>query len=411
MYRRGVLLRCNPGPSRPNIQRPATNQWVKYQFYTPKELRAHIQKDYLNHKILGFAARCALFGASCVGFAVAAYRVAVFALEEQPIYNQWVPRHREITFIEKIQEGESDMWILRFALPNSYDYLGYKSVTSVEVLIDNHWLFPARRWYTPISHSEQRGIVEFAVKLHNPGELSSHFRNLEPGDKVLLGPWIKEWRYKPNQYREVGLVCANSGITPALQLLVNALDDPSDKTKFSLLYCNRAPDAIPFKKKLEAIQARYPDRFRVTFTVTSAKSAVPVVAERATQMLVEHGRPADQYSKGQLKGAALAYEQGENGKIVPVTMMQAKEEDYRGWVGLVNRDLVLEGIPPPADDVMVLCCGPQAFMANLCGRPVGWFRTTYFEGMYHGILKDMGYKKRQVYKFGTSWTNTMVGVA
>merc|ERR1711916_174136 len=133
-----------------------------------------------NHKVLGFAARCALLAGVCGMLTMGMYRVTVLAMESRPIAKQWLPRHREITFLERIHEGgESDMFIYRFALPNSYDYLGYDAIASVELLVDNHWMWPARRWYTPISHPEQRGIVEFAVKHHTPGEFSSHFRDLE----------------------------------------------------------------------------------------------------------------------------------------------------------------------------------------------------------------------------------------
>jgi NAD(P)H-flavin reductase len=416
MLRRCVTL-YPPGASAPRhnsgqMQRPRENVWMIRENMSPRQIWAYVQKEYLNHKVLGFAARCGLFGAVLAGLGVVAYRGAIFFMEDRPLFQQWLPRYREITFMERIPEGNTDMWIYRFALPNSYDYLGHKAIASVEIMVDNHLLFPARRWYTPISHPEQRGIVEFAIKHHTPGELSAHFRTLEAGDKMLMGPWIKEWRYKPNHYKDVAFLCGNSGITPCLQLLVSALDDPSDKTRFSLLYCNRAPDAIPFKKKLEAIQARYPDRFKLTFTVTGGvKDTKTVIAESATKVLQEHGQPSDRFSAGALKGSAMAYDLGESGKIAPVQMMKSEQEGYDGWVGMVNRDLVMEAIPPPSADVMVLACGPQAFMSNLCGRPVGLLRYTYVEGFYHGILKDMGYKWRQVYKFGTSWTNTFASVA
>ena len=394
-------------------QRPGSFDWVVREKATPRELFDRFQTDYLNHKVLGFAARCALFAGFCGMCTIAAYRVAVLALESRPIAQQWLPRHREVTFLERIHEGgEADMFIYRFALPNSYDYLGHKAIASVELLVDNHWLWPARRWYTPISHPEQRGIVEFAIKHHTPGEFSQHLRELEPGDKMFMGPWIKEWKYVPGRFREVGFICGNSGVTVALQLLVTALSDPTDTTKFSMLFCNRAPNAIPFKEKLQAIQDKYPDRFRCTFTVNGgASNTAEVEVPEATEKLAEHGSPLSSYKLRAPRPGNLAYDTAAGGRVKPVTLVKADDEDYDGYVGLVNRDLILASIPAPAPDVMLLCAGPQNMMTNLCGRPVGWFRTTYFEGLYYGTLKDMGYSWSQVYKFRTPWSNTFAGVA
>ena len=84
------------------MQRSGTMQWMIRDKATPREAWEYFQKEYLNHKVLGFAARCGFFGLVCTGIGVALYRLAVLSLEGLPISQQLVPRHREITFLERI---------------------------------------------------------------------------------------------------------------------------------------------------------------------------------------------------------------------------------------------------------------------------------------------------------------------
>lgn len=56
----------------------------------------------------------------------------------------------------------------------------------------------------------------------------------------------------------------------------------------------------------------------------------------------------------------------------------------------------------------ILVCGPQTMLAHVCGRTSPLGNITYWQGSFYkfgGMMKDMGYTRGQVYKFGvsTSW--------
>ncbi|ESL07651.1 NADH-cytochrome B5 reductase [Trypanosoma rangeli SC58] len=299
------------------------------------------------------------------------YAIFVRSQEHLPLArrSRFAPRV-PVTLIEKEELKESRMMVLRFALPNSYDYCGYQPVSSVRVTSGTvRGMGPLSRWYTPISHPEQRAVVEFAIKDHDPGRMSARLRCLERGDRVYLGRWMKEFPYKRNMYGEMGLVCTTSGASIALQLMKVLDSDKGDRTKLRLLYCHHTAKDIPFREVFDAYARRNPDRITASYNVLSL------------------GRQT--WAEGVRLGQNF-------------------------FLGNIDPTIVEKALPPPviADPATgnlvrpkILVCGPQSMLLPLCGRVSTLGNYSYWQGPFYkycGFLRDMGYIRSQVYKFGVS---------
>lgn len=55
------------------------------------------------------------------------------------------------------------------------------------------------------------------------------------------------------------------------QVLNHALKDPSNKTRFTLLFANVSEKDILLKEEFDALQKKYPKTFNVVYTVDKAE--------------------------------------------------------------------------------------------------------------------------------------------
>ncbi|KAG5484719.1 hypothetical protein LSCM1_06538 [Leishmania martiniquensis] len=342
-----------------------------------------LAQGILNDVNRGYVARVTAVATTMFGVSYAVYKLVLEpAQHRRPLAKRWswcapsVP----ITLVEKSRETGSSMVVYRFALPNSYDYAGYEPVSSVQMISGRvRELSSLSRWYTPISHPDERGFIEFAIKDCDPGRMSARLRYLQPGDVVHLGRWMREFPYKPNTFKELGVVCTTSGASVALQLM-NVLDkNRADDTKLRLLYCHHSALDIPFRRTLfQEYEERNKRRIQVSYNVLAG---------------------------GRQKGSAAPI--GQN-----------------VYVGNIDPETIAAALPPPvrvvearavgsSDDApqlvtyrpQLLICGPQSMLSFLCGRVSSIANYTYWQGpfyRYSGFLKDMGYTRSQVYKFGVS---------
>jgi cytochrome-b5 reductase len=63
------------------------------------------------------------------------------------------------------------------------------------------------------------------------------------------------------------LIGGGSGITPLYQLLNHALNDPTNRTRFTLLYANVSEADILLRDELAALQRAHPHTFKVVHTL------------------------------------------------------------------------------------------------------------------------------------------------
>ncbi|KAJ1920357.1 hypothetical protein H4219_001332 [Mycoemilia scoparia] len=200
------------------------------------------------------------------------------------------------------------------------------------------------RPYTPTSEEDTAGYFDLIIKKYNNGVMSSYIHSLKPGDTLDIKGPIGKLPYSPNLKKEIGLICGGSGITPMLQIIRAILKNPEDKTKVTLLFANRTENDIILQGELDALAAKNPERFKVHYIVDKAKS-----------------------------------------------------KDWKGDVGFVTSDIVKKYMPDSAngDNVLVGVCGPPGMMDLVSGSKA----PDYTQGTLSGILKDLGYTEKNVFKF------------
>ncbi|KAF8913182.1 cytochrome-b5 reductase [Gymnopilus junonius] len=201
---------------------------------------------------------------------------------------------------------------------------------------------PIIRPYTPVSRSDHPGELVLLVKEYDTGNMSKYIHSLKEGDTLAIKGPIPKFPYTANEFDEVALIGGGSGITPLYQLLIHALPDKENKTKFKLLFGNITEDDILLRKELDELKAKYPNNFDVVYVL-------------------------DRPSAG-----------------------------WTGPSGFITADLLKKHVAP-ADlkgKVKVFVCGPPPQVASIAGKKAGMK-----QGEIGGILKELGYTEDQVFKF------------
>uniref|UniRef100_A0ACB8FQP6 NADH-cytochrome b5 reductase 3 n=1 Tax=Sphaerodactylus townsendi TaxID=933632 RepID=A0ACB8FQP6_9SAUR len=234
------------------------------------------------------------------------------------------------------EEITHDTRRFRFALPSPEHILGLP--------IGQHIYLSARidgnlviRPYTPVSSDDDRGYVDLVIKVYfkgvNPkfpegGKMSQYLEHLKKGDTIdfrgpsglLVYKGKGVFAIRPDKKSEpaikyakhVGMIAGGTGITPMLQLIRAVVKDKDDPTVCHLLFANQTEQDILLRAELEEIQAQYSSRFKLWYTL-----------DRATE--------GWQYSQG-----------------------------------FVNQEMIKDHMPPPADDVLILMCGPPPMIQYAC---------------------------------------------
>ncbi|EPQ59980.1 ferredoxin reductase-like protein [Gloeophyllum trabeum ATCC 11539] len=202
---------------------------------------------------------------------------------------------------------------------------------------------PVARPYTPISPPDLPGEFVFLIKKYDTGVMTPWIANMKPGDKISVKGPLPKWPYKINEFDDVGMIAGGSGITPMYQILKYALEDPSNKTRFKLIFANVTEKDILLKEEFDEMKKKYPQTFDVIYTV-------------------------DQPSP-----------------------------EWKGPVGYVNADLVKKTFAPSnvGDKVKIFVCGPPGQVNSLAGPKA----SIKDQGELKGVLKELGYNENQVFKF------------
>merc|ERR1719161_432386 len=110
------------------------------------------------------------------------------------------------------------------------------------------------------------------------------------------------------------MMAGGTGLTPMYQIVTAALEDPSDKCEFSLIYANKTEDDILIKDMLDAAAASSKGRFKVHYTLDFPPAG------------------------------------------------------WKGHKGFITTDMIKECLPPPGPETLVLMCGPPPMVEFACKK-------------------------------------------
>lgn len=159
----------------------------------------------------------------------------------------------------------------------------------------------------------------------------------------MKGP-IPKYNWEKDQKAKVGMIAGGTGITPMLQIIRRVFDEKSTdkKTKVSLIFANVTEGDILLKNELDQIAKEHPDRFKVVYALDNAP------------------------------------------------------ENWNGVTGYVTKEVVKEHLPAAdQEDTIIFVCGPPPMVNSISGPKA----DKVDQGELKGILKELGYTEKNVFKF------------
>ena len=183
------------------------------------------------------------------------------------------------------------------------------------------------RKYTPTSHITQINAFDLLIKIYHKneqfpegGKLTGWLNTVPIGTEIKMrGPVgrlyyygngdfslapkkVKPVRWRRKQYKQVGMLCGGTGITPIYQIL-QAANLNKDTVEYFLLFGNRSSKDILLKDELDKINKEQNIKLKLDYTIDNS------------------------------------------------------EEGWNGYVGYITRDKIEKCMPPPSDDTLILICG------------------------------------------------------
>nr|XP_008538097.1 PREDICTED: NADH-cytochrome b5 reductase-like isoform X1 [Equus przewalskii] len=147
-----------------------------------------------------------------------------------------------------------DTYRVRFALPRN-SQLGLRPgqhlilrgiVNDLEV----------QRAYTPISPANAEGYFEVLIKCYQTGLMSQYVESWRAGDTAFWRGPFGGFFYQPNQYGELLMLAAGTGLAPMVPILQSITDNADDETFVTLVGCFKTFEGIYLKTFLQE-QARF----------------------------------------------------------------------------------------------------------------------------------------------------------
>lgn len=200
------------------------------------------------------------------------------------------------------------------------------------------------RPYNPISTEANGSFTVLVKKYGENAKMGSIMHDMQPGDTIQAkGPNV-QWQWEQGKYSKYGMVCGGTGITPLIQAAGHILRN--DDASITMLCFNKSQGDMLLTSDLDALAKAYPGRFRVRQFVGEE---VPYLT---------------------------TYETGTKEASKP------------------TKELLRQHLPAPEEGTMILQCGPGAMTAFVAGPKT----KNWKQGEVGGLLKELGYEKRMVWK-------------
>ncbi|KAK9234045.1 hypothetical protein V1525DRAFT_88833 [Lipomyces kononenkoae] len=232
-------------------------------------------------------------------------------------------RFQEFALLERIKINHN-VAIYRFALPHQSDILGIPSGQHISVMatVDGN---EAVRSYTPISTDDNRGYFDLLVKSYPQGRVSTFIARLEVGQTIRVRGPKGHMIYKKGLARAIGMIAGGTGITPMLSIIRAVLNNPSDRTKISLIYANVKENDILLRDKLDDLATKHSKIFKVHYVLSNP------------------------------------------------------DEGWQGSSGFVTLDMIKMWLPCPGKDIKILLCGPPPMMTAMAQltNEIGYGKSRY----------------------------------
>lgn len=112
----------------------------------------------------------------------------------------------------------------------------------------------AVKYYNPVELGDDSFAIE--VKAYPEGRVSGKLHNAVEGDAFQVKGPMQQFAITRNAFKEVVFVVGGTGITPAIQLIKQLLNDPDDHTAVTLIFANKNPDAVMLTDQLKTLGSR-----------------------------------------------------------------------------------------------------------------------------------------------------------
>jgi len=193
------------------------------------------------------------------------------------------------------------------------------------------------RPYTPVSWKV--GSVDLIVKNYpDGGNVSTSLIEKRVGETVEVMGCFSKIEVNENKWKRVGLVAGGSGLTPCLQVVTHLLSLPSDKTDITMVFANKSESELFWEREIDGLVESSKGRFRVKYLFDDVD-------------------------------------------------------------GFVDKDAVVEYLPPPAETNIIMVCGPPPMYDSICGPKIFVEDSPPQQGEVGGLLSELGYTKEMVFKF------------
>jgi len=229
-----------------------------------------------------------------------------------------------------------DTRLYRFALPSENHVLGLPTGQHIylSAMVNGSLVV---RPYTPVSSDDDLGHVDLVVKVYfkgvhpkfpEGGKMTQYLDSLPLGGTIdfrgpsglLVYKSNGEFAIRPDKKsppntvraKKINMVAGGSGITPMYQIVKHVFKEANSNVSLSLIYANQTEDDILVRAELEKYAKEHPDRFKLWYTVDRA--------------------PAD----------------------------------WKYSTGFISEDMLRDNFFPPANDTIVLMCGPPPMINFAC---------------------------------------------